>query len=95
MDTVPLAVLSYDKKTTKVHEVPVWAKCVARDESGKLWAYENKPTQSPESADYSLGFWFPNVAGGNIREIENPVIGRQRACPHWRETLQEIPCPLK
>lgn len=89
MESRAVDILTLNNKP-RTYAVPTWAKYAARDESGKLWVYENKPMPSPKSVDYSLGFWFPNVAGGNIREIENPVVGRKAACPHWRETLQEI-----
>ncbi len=81
---------AHDNSHDKVYVVPVWATNIARDENGKLWAFEKEPVQSPESADYNLGFWHLSANGGNCIMIEEPVKGRNSVCPHWRDTLQEV-----
>lgn len=90
IQTRAVSIPALDRICNNWYDVPTWANYAARDESGKLWVYENEPMPSPESSAYSLGFWFPNVAGGNIKEIENPVYGRKSACPHWRKTLIKL-----
>lgn len=70
--------------------VPTWATYAARDENGKLWAFEKEPVQSPASQDYNLGFWHLSAHGGNCAMIEEPVKGRNSVCKHWRTTLIKL-----
>lgn len=81
---------TYTAMHRKEYEVSEWATYVARDENGKLWAFEKEPVQSPKSQDYNLGFWHLSVHGGDVKMIEEPVRGRNSVCPHWRETLIKL-----
>ena len=40
--------------TPRLYEVPNWATHVARDESGKLWAYDAQPSKCPRD----IGYWL-------------------------------------
>lgn len=82
--------------TPKIYEIPSWTTHVARDESGKLWAYDAQPSKCPRDIGYWLGFWHMGPQGTNVALIEDaPARRRDACCKDWENTLVEVQCPLR
>lgn len=63
-------------------EAPEWAKYVAQDPDGSVWAYELKPAQRHR--------WEPIHMGRRQQLCDTRLFKDTSACPNWRNSLHAI-----
>ncbi len=75
-------------------EAHEWAKHIAQDSNGSVWAYEQRPRSDGIYTDEYGGRWMPG--SGKFQRLTNSSEDLMRApgtCPDWRERILTLGAP--